>query len=74
MKFFVGTEKTSARDVSGRSPTKKEQRVSPLTVQFFQGKLLGFSDEAEDHEPSDQVQTGVETNWIGAQRFTLREY
>lgn len=33
-----------------------------LTVQFFQGELFGFSDETEDHEPGDEVETGVETD------------
>lgn len=34
-----------------------------LTVQLFQGELFGFSDEAEDHKPSDEVETGVETDY-----------
>ena len=39
---------------------------SSLTVQFFQGELLGFSDEAEDHEPRDKIESGVEAdyNWV----------
>ena len=71
MKLLVGTEKTSARDLS-RTPPKFEHRVSSLTVQFFQRELLGFSDETEDHEPGEKVQAGVETDWIEAQRWISR--
>lgn len=35
-----------------------------LTVQFFQSELLGFSDKAEDHEPSNEVQSSVEADCI----------
>ena len=34
-----------------------------LTVQLLEGELLGLTDEAEDHEPGNQVQTSVETDW-----------
>jgi hypothetical protein len=34
-----------------------------LTVQLLQGELFGFSDEAENHEPSDEVETGVEADY-----------
>lgn len=34
-----------------------------LTVQLFQGELLGFSNEAEDHEPGNEVETGVEADY-----------
>jgi hypothetical protein len=56
MNLLVGTEKTSVGDdVSGVIGLGEfEWRVrGSLTVQLFQGELLGFSDEAEDHEPSD---------------------
>ena len=33
-----------------------------LTIQFFEGELFGFSDEAEDHEPGDEVEARVEAN------------
>jgi len=32
------------------------------TVQFLQGELLRLSDEAEDHEPGDEVERGIETD------------
>lgn len=35
-------------------------------VELLQGELLRLSDEAEDHEPSDQVQTGVKTECTGS--------
>ena len=33
-----------------------------LTVDFFQGKLLGLADETEDHAPGDEVEPSVETD------------
>lgn len=60
MKVFVGTEKTSARCFSGRT---RQTNEALLTVNFFQGELLGLADEAEDHEPSDEIQSCVEANW-----------
>jgi hypothetical protein len=33
-----------------------------FTVNFFQGELLGFSDEAEDHEPGYEVETSIEAD------------
>ena len=59
MKLFVGTEKTSARDVS-RMPGEPVE-VS-LTVYLFQGELLGLSDETEDHKPGDKVEPSIETD------------
>jgi hypothetical protein len=59
MKERVGTEKTSIRNVSGRSD--RPNKIL-LTVQFFQGQLLGLSDEAEDHEPGDEVKASIETD------------
>lgn len=56
---MVGTEKTSARSISGRP---RESIEGSLTVYFFQGKLLGLSNETENHEPSDQIEPRVETN------------
>jgi len=56
-KLFVGTEKTSARNISGRP---HEPSGVLLTVNFFQGELLSLSDETEDHEPSDKVKPSVE--------------
>jgi hypothetical protein len=34
-----------------------------LTVQLFQGELLGFSDEAEYHEPGDKVEASIEADY-----------
>lgn len=59
MKVFVGTEKTSARDVSRRADQTREVLI---TVYFFQGELLGLADETEDHEPGDEVEARVEAN------------
>jgi anti-sigma-K factor RskA len=59
MKFLVGTEKISARDVSRRADQTPEIL---LTVYFFQGELLSLADETEDHEPSDEVEARVEAN------------
>ena len=36
-----------------------------LTVQFLKCKLLGFSDEGEDQEPGDEVESCVETECTG---------
>jgi hypothetical protein len=47
------------RNVSGRP---HESSGVLLTVNFFQGELLGLSDETEDHEPSDKVKPGIETD------------
>jgi hypothetical protein len=58
-KLFVGTEKTSARNISGRP---HESCGVLLTVNLFQGELFGLSDETEDHEPSDKVEASIETN------------
>jgi len=33
-----------------------------LTVDFLEGELLCFADEAEDHAPGDKVQAGVEAD------------
>lgn len=44
-----------------------------LTVQLFQGELLGLSDEAEDHEPSDKVKTSVETDYSWGQCSITRQ-
>ena len=38
-----------------------------LTVNFLECQLLGFSDEAEDHEPGDQVQSCVEADCVACQ-------
>jgi hypothetical protein len=59
MKLFVGTEKTSAKPVSGRPHEPGEVL---LTVDLFQGELLGLSDETEDHEPSDKVEPSIEAD------------
>jgi hypothetical protein len=58
-KLFVGTEKTSARNVSGRP---HESSGVLLTVYLFQGELFGLSDETEDHEPSGKVEPSIETD------------
>jgi hypothetical protein len=34
-----------------------------LTVNFLEGELFCFADEAEDHAPGDEVQTGVEADF-----------
>lgn len=36
--------------------------LQKLTVQLFQGELLGLPDETEYHEPGDEVQTSIEAN------------
>jgi hypothetical protein len=56
MKVFVGTENTSAKYVSGR-PDESDEVA--LTIQLFQGELLGLSDETEDHKPGDQIEPSV---------------
>lgn len=33
-----------------------------LTVDFLESELLCLADEAEDHEPGDEVQAGVESD------------
>ena len=33
-----------------------------LTVDFFQGELLGLSHEAEYHKPRHEVQSSIETD------------
>ena len=33
-----------------------------LTVDFFQGELLGLADETEDQAPGDEVEPSVETD------------
>ena len=35
-----------------------------LTIDFLEGELLCFADEAEDHEPGDEVEAGVEADWL----------
>ena len=47
------------RNVSGRP---HESSGVLLTVNFFQGELLGLSDETEDHEPSNKVEASIETD------------
>lgn len=40
-------------------------RLLGLTVDFLESELLGLADEAEDHEPGDEVQASVESDcWI----------
>jgi hypothetical protein len=34
-------------------------------VDFLERELLGLADEAEDHAPGDEVETGVETDCTG---------
>jgi hypothetical protein len=34
-------------------------------VDFLERELLGLADEAEDHAPGDEVETGVETDCVG---------
>lgn len=36
--------------------------VVPLTVQLLQCQSLGLSDEAEDHNPGNEVQASVESD------------
>lgn len=38
-------------------------RRAMLTVDFLQSQLLSLADKAEDHEPGDQVEAGVEADW-----------
>ena len=56
----VGTEKTSAINVR-ISRILKWSQLS-LTVQLFQGKLFGFADETEDHEPGDEIESSIESD------------
>lgn len=51
--------KTSARDVNARPDELGE---ASLTIQFFQGELLGLTDETEDHKPGDKVEPGIKPN------------
>lgn len=60
MKSFVGTEKTSIRDINKRP---HRSRGTSRTIQLLQGELLGFSDKAENHEPSDEVESSVEADY-----------
>lgn len=39
-------------------------RADSLTIQLFKSKLLGLPDEAEDHEPSEEVECCVESDYI----------
>lgn len=57
MNSRVGTENTSAKN-EYRPVTSKR----PLTVQLLKRELFGLPDETEDHAPSDEVETGVETD------------
>lgn len=62
MNCLVGTEKTSAKECQYHTQGSAGRLSPELTVQLFQGELLGLSDEAENHEPRDEVQTGIEAN------------
>jgi hypothetical protein len=49
---------------------KEEDVVKPqgrwwevLTVDLLKSKLLSLADEAEDHEPCDEVETSIEANY-----------
>ena len=33
-------------------------------VDFLESELFCFADEAEDHEPGDEVEAGVEADWL----------
>ena len=65
MNFLVGTEKTSARNVRN----SHSGIGMSLTVQFFQCKLLGFSDKTEYHEPGYEVKTSVKTDYRHIQQM-----
>lgn len=62
MNSLVGTEKTSADGVREESP--RGFFDGALTIDFLEGKLLGLSDEAEDHEPGDEIQASVKADWL----------
>lgn len=47
MKFFVGTENTSAESQCQDFETHGDL----LTIYFLKSELFRLSDEAEDHEP-----------------------
>lgn len=57
----VGTEKTSGMNVK-INRTLNCDHVS-LTIQFFQCQLFGFADETEDHEPGNQIESSIESDW-----------
>ena len=40
-------------------------------VQLFEGELLGFSDETEDHEPGDKIEPSVETEGSSWSHYVL---
>lgn len=64
MNCFVGTEKTSMRERQWGGPDQSNELPGlGLTVQFLQGQLLGFSDKTEDHEPGDEVEPSIETDY-----------
>jgi hypothetical protein len=51
-------------DLCGNRQRKRPYASSGvlLTVDLFQGELFGFSNETEDHEPSDEVEPSIETD------------
>lgn len=58
------------KDVSTRPDEPGEV---PLTVDFFQGELLGLPNETEDHKPGNQIEPGVETDYNQSQRIVPQE-
>ena len=51
-------------DLYGRLQHEKQMSWATfqLTVDFFQGELLGLADETEDHAPGHEVEPSVETD------------
>lgn len=64
MNFLVGTWKTSVVRVSAGVAFDVGDAGwgVTLTVDFFESELLGLADEAEDHEPGNEVQASVEAD------------
>lgn len=54
----------NGKDLCRKSVLKSKARFILLTVYFLQSELLGFSDEAEYHEPSNEVEASVEPNCV----------
>ncbi len=52
-------------DLCGQMSAQLKRKVGPamvLTVHLFQRELLGLSDEAEHHDPGDEVEPSVESD------------
>lgn len=56
----MGTENTSVHLISHKG--KYETCGIALTVQLLQCHLLGFSDKAEYHDPSNEVKSSIKAD------------